>query len=131
MILCSTGPLHGGSVLELGLQHGAFGSEAGTLTLGHNRPQFSLKRYKKEWIPFVDPILGEDNKFHLGGVAKDVYEGMKESDISGPYFIDEDRSLAVEFSDPMAFSQLTIVSGLISSNRDPFLILAVFSMPVK
>ncbi|GBN73286.1 hypothetical protein AVEN_136532-1 [Araneus ventricosus] len=118
------------------------------------------------WIPFVDPILGEDNKFHLGGVAKDVYEGMKvfmdfnydavpqsdniygakvngtwngmigsmvenETDISGPYFIDEDRSLAVEFSDPVAFSQLTIVSGLISSNRDPFLILAVFSMPVK
>ncbi|GBM89729.1 hypothetical protein AVEN_216839-1 [Araneus ventricosus] len=117
------------------------------------------------WIPFVDPILGEDNKFHLGGVAKDVYEGMKifmdfnyhavsqsdniygakvngtwngmigsmvknETDISGPYFIDEDRSLAVEFSDPVAFSQLTIVSGLISSNRDPFLILAVFSMPV-
>ncbi|GBM17567.1 hypothetical protein AVEN_121455-1 [Araneus ventricosus] len=35
MILCSTGPSHGGSLLESGLEHGAFDSEADTLTLGH------------------------------------------------------------------------------------------------
>ncbi|XP_055947099.1 probable glutamate receptor [Argiope bruennichi] len=117
------------------------------------------------WVPFVDPVLGKDNKFHLGGYAKDAYDGMKmfmdfdyhaeiqpdnvygakvngtwsgmigsivanESDISGPFFIDEDRSLAVEFSVPLAFSQMTIVSGMVSSNRNPFMILAVYSIPV-
>ncbi|PRD35112.1 UNVERIFIED_CONTAM: glutamate receptor [Trichonephila clavipes] len=53
-----------------------------------------------------------------------------ETDISGPYFIDRDRSLAVEFAVPLTFSQLTLVSGLIPSNRNPFLILGVFSLKV-
>ncbi|GIY32615.1 hypothetical protein CDAR_37001 [Caerostris darwini] len=51
-----------------------------------------------------------------------------ETDISGPYFVTEDRSLAMEFTVPLAFSQLTLLSGLVSSNRDPFLILGVFSV---
>ncbi|GBM56423.1 hypothetical protein AVEN_56109-1 [Araneus ventricosus] len=171
------------------------------------------------WIPYVDPVLGDDSKFHLGGFAKDAYEGMKtfmdfkiitgdetwvhnfipdtksasmtwkhpnshgpnaarycititklmsairhkrqrllsrgvlfldgnaiaehrflpgwfleidftETDISGPFFIDEERSLAIEFSVPLASAQLAIASGMVSSNRDPFMILAVYSMPV-
>ncbi|GBN39819.1 hypothetical protein AVEN_26065-1, partial [Araneus ventricosus] len=54
-----------------------------------------------------------------------------ESDISGPYYIDEARAGAVEFSAPVAYSPLTLISGLVSSNKDPFLILALFSTPVK
>ncbi|GIY24223.1 hypothetical protein CEXT_571 [Caerostris extrusa] len=53
-----------------------------------------------------------------------------ETDISGPYFVTEDRSHAMEFTVPLAFSQLTLLSGLVSSNRDPFLIFGVFSVTV-
>ncbi|GIY32619.1 hypothetical protein CDAR_37021 [Caerostris darwini] len=115
------------------------------------------------WVPYIDPVIGKDNKSQLGGVAKDAYDAMKtfmmfnyvavaqpfntygakspngtwsgmigtmmsnETDISGPYFVSEERALAMEYTVPLAFSQLTLLSGLVSSNRDPFLILGVFS----
>ncbi|GIY24230.1 hypothetical protein CEXT_611 [Caerostris extrusa] len=30
-----------------------------------------------EWVPYIDPVIGKDNKSQLGGVAKDAYDAMK------------------------------------------------------
>ncbi|GBM34111.1 hypothetical protein AVEN_60174-1 [Araneus ventricosus] len=66
----------------------------------------------------------------VNGLADGNIRATK-TDISGPFFIDEERSLAIEFSVPLASAQSAIASGMVSTNRDPFMILAVYSMPVK
>ncbi|KAG8182846.1 hypothetical protein JTE90_000450 [Oedothorax gibbosus] len=53
-----------------------------------------------------------------------------ETDIAGPFQISEGRSFGVEFTTPLGFSQIGIMSGMVPTNKDPFLIFSIFSMPV-
>ncbi|XP_035219681.1 glutamate receptor ionotropic, delta-2-like [Stegodyphus dumicola] len=68
--------------------------------------------------------LGPDNKW-TGMVGATV---ANKTDISGPYFITEQRAMAMDFAVPIGFSELCIVSGLVRANRDPFLIFEIFSL---
>ncbi|GFR07741.1 lig_chan-Glu_bd domain-containing protein, partial [Trichonephila clavata] len=71
-------------------------------------------------------VLGSDKKW-TGMIGSMV---RNETDIGGPFFIDENRGKAVRFVSPLDFSQLVLATGLVPANKHPFLIFQVFSVNV-
>ncbi|GBO10567.1 hypothetical protein AVEN_247435-1, partial [Araneus ventricosus] len=69
-------------------------------------------------------ILGPDKKWTgmIGAMLRN------ETDIVGPFFMDERRGSVVQFVSPLDFSQLVLVTGLTSAGNYPFLIFRVFSI---
>ncbi|KAG8182027.1 hypothetical protein JTE90_013958 [Oedothorax gibbosus] len=53
-----------------------------------------------------------------------------ETDIAGPFYVTEERSRFIEYSVPLGFNKLGIVSGLTHTNKGPFVIFGIFSIPV-
>ncbi|KAG8199659.1 hypothetical protein JTE90_022112 [Oedothorax gibbosus] len=71
---------------------------------------------------------------HFGErIANGTWTGMlgstinNETEIAGPLYISEERSLFVEFSKPIGFGKLGILTGLVHTNKHPFLIFGIFS----
>ncbi|PRD32718.1 UNVERIFIED_CONTAM: hypothetical protein NCL1_19631 [Trichonephila clavipes] len=71
-------------------------------------------------------VLGNDKKW-TGMIGSMV---RNETDIGGPFFIDENRGRVVRFVSPLDFSQLVLATGLVPANKHPFLIFRVFSIIV-
>ncbi|GIY06440.1 lig_chan-Glu_bd domain-containing protein [Caerostris extrusa] len=71
-------------------------------------------------------VLGQDKKWTgmVGSLLKN------ETDVGGPYFVEENRGKVIRFVSPLDFSQLVLVTGLIPENTDPFMIFRVFSITV-
>ncbi|KAF8797148.1 Glutamate receptor 1 like protein [Argiope bruennichi] len=69
-------------------------------------------------------ILGPDKKWTgmIGAMLRN------ETDIVGPFFMDERRGSVVQFVSPLDFSQLVLVTGLTHASNYPFLIFKVFSI---
>ncbi|GBM69303.1 hypothetical protein AVEN_86633-1 [Araneus ventricosus] len=53
-----------------------------------------------------------------------------ETDIQGPFLVDERRGSAVRFLSPLDFSQLAMATGLTPASHYPFVIFRVFSLEV-
>ncbi|XP_055947107.1 uncharacterized protein LOC129980750 [Argiope bruennichi] len=77
-------------------------------------------------VESVYGILGPDKKWTgmIGAMLRN------ETDIVGPFFMDERRGSVVQFVSPLDFSQLVLVTGLTHASNYPFLIFKVFSIEV-
>ncbi|CAL1299816.1 unnamed protein product [Larinioides sclopetarius] len=71
-------------------------------------------------------MLGPDKKW-TGMVGSAL---RNETDIVGPFLVEEDRGSAVRFLDPVDFSQLAIATGLTPASQYPFVIFRAFSPEV-
>ncbi|GFU13635.1 uncharacterized protein NPIL_429151 [Nephila pilipes] len=71
-------------------------------------------------------VLGSDEKWTgmIGSMAQN------ETDIGGPFFLDENRGKAIQFVSPLGFSQAVLATGLVPTKKLPFHIFRVFSMNV-
>ncbi|KAG8182023.1 hypothetical protein JTE90_013954 [Oedothorax gibbosus] len=70
--------------------------------------------------------LGKDNKWT--GMIRQMIDN--ETDLSGPFFLDEAKAKVVDYNAPLFFTQLVIVTNLVPSNKDPFLVFGIFSVHV-
>ncbi|XP_042899323.1 glutamate receptor U1-like [Parasteatoda tepidariorum] len=83
-----------------------------------------------------EAILQPDRSF--GGKTPDGehWTGMigdtiaNETDLSGPYFIDEETYIAMKYAKPLGFSQLAIASGVISTSSNSFLVFQIITREV-
>ncbi|KAG8172977.1 hypothetical protein JTE90_005363, partial [Oedothorax gibbosus] len=55
---------------------------------------------------------------------------INETDISGPFIMNEERSKVVEFSEPISDTYMGILSGVVETQKNPFIIFQIFSVPV-
>ncbi|KAG8182849.1 hypothetical protein JTE90_000453 [Oedothorax gibbosus] len=52
-----------------------------------------------------------------------------ETDMCGPFIMNEERSKVVEFSEPISDTYMGIMSGVVETQKDPFIIFQVFTGP--
>ncbi|KAF8797149.1 putative glutamate receptor like protein [Argiope bruennichi] len=71
-------------------------------------------------------VLGPDKKW-TGMVGSAL---RNETDILGPFLIDEGRGSAVQFLSSLDFSELAMATGLTSAGQNPFVVFRVFSAEV-
>ncbi|KAG8175285.1 hypothetical protein JTE90_006645 [Oedothorax gibbosus] len=97
--------------------------------------------------PFCTHKLGTDSGF--GGIMEDMLEGMKifinnfdyaatlqpdkafgETDITGPFKMNEERSKVVQFSEPFVDLYLGIMSGVVETQKNPLIIFQIFTVQI-
>ncbi|KAG8175281.1 hypothetical protein JTE90_006641 [Oedothorax gibbosus] len=56
---------------------------------------------------------------------------INETDIAGPFAVNEERSNVVEFSEPFFYAYLGIMSGVVETQKNPFIISQIFTVQVS
>ncbi|KAG8182025.1 hypothetical protein JTE90_013956 [Oedothorax gibbosus] len=90
---------------------------------------------------FRNKQTGYEASFQNGNLFGEIFDngtwtGMigatinNETDIAGPFYVTEERSRFIEYSVPLGFNKLGIVSGLTHTNKGPFVIFGIFSIQV-